>query len=71
MTKHHYTPEELDNAAIADLLNDARCAREQAANGPYYPERNITQESLLAYAVKCEGMAERYRDGGAHKAVLA
>lgn len=66
-----YTKDELDNAALADLVCDARVAREQAENGPYYPAKGITKESLLAYAEKCERMAERFRNGGAHKAVLS
>ncbi len=36
-----------------DLEIDAECAEEQAENGPYYPERGITKESLLAYAKEC------------------
>jgi len=53
MTKTKYTEQEQIDFIKADLLNDARCAEEQAANGPFYPERNITRESLLAYAAKC------------------
>lgn len=68
--KHHYTPEELDNAALTDLLRDADCAECQAHNGPYFPERGITKESLHAYAIKCLQQAEQYRNGGAHKAIL-
>lgn len=67
---HHYTSEELDDAAISDLLNDARCSEEQAITGPFWPDRNITTKSLLAYAASCRDMAEQYRNGGAHKAVL-
>lgn len=61
---------DLDSAAIADLLNDARCSEEQAVNGPFYPDRGITSESLKAYADKCRATAARYSAGGAHKAVL-
>ena len=68
--KHEYTADELDNAAIADLLNDARCSEEQAANGPFYPERGITAQSLIAYAQECRAKAARYATGGAHAAVL-
>jgi hypothetical protein len=68
--KANYTPEELDNAALWDLLNDAKNAEEQAANGPFYPEKNITKESLTAYAAKCREDAEKFKDGGAHKAIL-
>lgn len=69
--KHHYTPEELDNAAIADLEADARHATEQAADGPHFPERGITRESLEGYAATCRAGIERYKRGGAHRAVLA
>lgn len=65
-----YTSEELDNAALRDLLSDAESCEEQAVTGPFYPERGITAESLLAYAAKCRAKAEMYRDGGAHAAVL-
>jgi hypothetical protein len=61
----------LDNAAVADLLADARAAEEQATTGPFYPERGITAESLRAYAAKCRAEAERHAGGGAHAAVLA
>lgn len=48
-----YTQQELNDAARADLLADIRSAEEQAGAGPYYPEKGITRESLLAYAEKC------------------
>lgn len=50
---HKYTPEELAVAWKADLLNDAKASEEQAANGPYYPEKGITKENLLNYAAEC------------------
>lgn len=62
--------EDLDCAAVLDLLADARSAEEQARTGPFWPERGLTAESLLAYAAKCRAQAERYRDGGAHNAVM-
>lgn len=65
-----YSPEDLDNAALLDLLSDAEQSERQAANGPFYPERGITAESCLAYAAKCRATAERYRTGGAHSAVF-
>lgn len=49
----HYTAEELAAAERADLLADAEYAEQQAVEGPYYPERGITRESLLAYAAEC------------------
>lgn len=52
-TRKYYTNDELADAWKADLLNDARCAAQQAESGPYYPEKGITRESLLAYAAKC------------------
>lgn len=65
-----YTKQELDEAAIYDLAIDARTSREQAENGPYFPEIGITRESCIAYAEKCERSIERYKDGGAHAFVL-
>ena len=63
--------EELDNEALRDLENDARCAEEQATEGPFFPDRGITSESLLAYAAKCRKQIAQYGNGGAHKAVLS
>lgn len=54
---HHYTPEELSAAWKADLLNDAERFKNQAENGPYYPEKGITKESLLDYAAYCRKQA--------------
>jgi len=53
-----YTEAELNDAYIRDLLNDARCSEEQAVEGPFYPEKGITAESLLAYAAKCRAEAK-------------
>jgi hypothetical protein len=58
----------LDRDARADLLSDARAARLQARQGPFYPERGITAESLLAYAQRCRKAA---RAGNCHAKVLA
>lgn len=69
--KHHYTMEELDAAAMADVIRDAEFAERQAINGPYYPERGISRESLLAYGAKCRIEAERFKSGGMHRALLA
>ena len=44
---------------VADLLADAEHAEEQAEHGPLYPERNITRETLLAYAQRCRTDAQR------------
>ncbi len=65
-----YTASQLDLAALQDLAADACSSERQAYEGPFYPERGITRESLLAYAAKCRAKIERYADGGAHKAVL-
>lgn len=56
---HYYTPEELATHWKNDQLNDARCAREQAANGPFYPHLGVTKESLLKYAEDCEAQAKQ------------
>jgi hypothetical protein len=66
-----YSQSELDSAALRDLISDAETAEDQAVNGPFYPEKNINPETLRAYAAKCRASAERYRDGGAHAAVLS
>lgn len=65
-----YTNEELDDAALRDILNDAECAERQASEGPFYPEKDITPESLLKYAAKCRAQAQKYAGGGAHNFVL-
>jgi hypothetical protein len=67
----HYTPAELDSFALRDLLSDAEQSEAQAINGPFFPDRDITAESLRAYAAECRAKAARYTDGGAHAAVLA
>lgn len=56
---HKYTPEELAAAWKADLLNDARQCREQAANGPFYVEKGITKDNLLLWAAQYEMEAEK------------
>lgn len=56
---HHYTPEELSAAWKVDLLNDAKYSEKQAAEGPFYPEKGITKESLLDYAANCRKQAEQ------------
>lgn len=61
---------ELDAAALADLVNDMHCAERQADEGPFYPDRGITRESLLSYAGKCRLQIAQYANGGAHNAVL-
>ena len=66
-----YTPAELDDAALQDLISDAERSEELAETGPFYPERGITREMHLRYAAECRAMIERYRNGGAHKAVLS
>lgn len=62
--------QDLDKAALSDLENDAIKAEHQAQHGPFYPERGINRESLLAYAESCRAQMARYRDGGAHNALL-
>lgn len=57
MTRTRYTPEELAKAWEMDLISDAICAEKQAMEGPFYPELDITRESLLKYAVKCREQA--------------
>jgi hypothetical protein len=61
----------LEFDALQDMLSDARQSDKQAVNGPFYPERGITAESLAAYAAECFAKASRFANGGAHKAALA
>lgn len=70
MPKMHYTPAEFDAFALDDLMRDMQHVINQAANGPYFPEIGITQESLRQYAEECRVRIERYSNGGAHAAVL-
>ncbi len=65
-----YTAQELDSHALGDLLSDAEQAESQAINGPFYPDRNITPESLRAYASLCRAKIALFANGGAHKGVL-
>lgn len=64
-----YTKEQLDDFALRDLIVDAEQSEQQAAHGPFYPERGITAESLRAHAARCRAAAEKHKDGGAHRAV--
>ena len=57
MAKAKYTEQELADFKRADLIADAEFAERQAAEGPFYPDRGITAESLLAYAAKCRAEA--------------
>jgi hypothetical protein len=66
-----YTPSELDDAALRDLLSDAEGAERQAKEGPFYPSRGVTAESMQAYAASCRAKIASLRNGGAHLAVLA
>lgn len=59
------TREELDEAALADLICDAVVSERHAADADE-PRRGM----LLAYAARCRAAAERYKDGGAHDAVV-
>jgi hypothetical protein len=71
MPQSKYTPAELDHYALQDLISDAEQSEHQAEHGPFYPENGVTREMCLAYAARCRAAIERYKDGGAHKAVLA
>jgi len=48
-----YTDAQLLSAKIADLQADIDFAEKQAVNGPFYPEKGITKESLSNYANEC------------------
>lgn len=62
--------EELNSAAILDLVSDAEAAEAQAISGPFCPERGITAEKLRAYAAKCRLDIDRLRDSSAHASSL-
>lgn len=68
--REHYSISELDRFALDDLIIDLENALKQAANGPYFPEKGITKESLRAYAEKCRKDIERYSGGGAHAGLV-
>lgn len=69
MTK--MTPAELDNAFLSDIRSDMEVSLEQAENGPFYPEKGITPDSLRAYAEKCRAILAKYENGGGHKAAIS
>ncbi len=52
-----YTLAEQEQMIKDDLLIDADTSEAQAVNGPYYPEKGITKESLLSYAAECRQKA--------------
>lgn len=54
-----YTHEQLVAAWQADLLADAEHAEKQAITGPFYPDRDITPQTLRAYALHCRQQADR------------
>jgi hypothetical protein len=56
---HYYCPDELEDMWKADLLRDAKHAREQAVSGPFFPEKDITSASLIKYAEECEAQAKQ------------
>jgi hypothetical protein len=66
-----YTAAELDAFALDDLRRDAESCERQAVDGPFYPDRDITAESLLRYAASCRETMARHAKGGAHAAVHA
>lgn len=67
----HYTTAELDAFALDDLRRDAEQCEKQAVDGPLYPDRDITAESLRAYAARCREVMAECASGGAHARALA
>ena len=65
-----YTPRQLDNHAMNDLLNDAKQSEAQSINGPFFPELGITADSLKRYAAECRATAEKHSNGGLHDVVI-
>ena len=58
MAREHYTPAQQRAFFRKDLLSDAAQAEEQAAHGAFFPEKDITRESLLRYARECRKQAQ-------------
>jgi len=48
-----YSEVQLVVMEVLDLLADIEHAINQSENGPLYPERGITKESLIQHALKC------------------
>lgn len=59
--KARYMSKEMADAMLDDLRSDIDFAVRQAKDGPYYPEKGITRESLLEYAELCR---QQIRDAG-------
>ena len=68
--RQHYTADQLFDMARDDQQRDAIHAEGQACNGPFYPDRGITAESLLAYAAECRA-AVAAMDEGAKRRYIA
>lgn len=56
--RRNYSREEQVDAWKLDLLADIESAETQAENGPFYPERGITDDSLRIYAADCRRQLE-------------
>jgi hypothetical protein len=54
----HYSQADQIQMIKDDLLRDAICSEDQAQNGPYYPDKGITKESLLQYAAECRAQIQ-------------
>ena len=59
--REHYSRKELERLFVKDLIGDAEQSEKQASFGPFYPERGITKESLLNYALECRERAKNAR----------
>lgn len=58
MARHNEPPwPDQINDWTTDLISDAEHAERQAEEGPHYPERGITPETLRAYAQTCRAQA--------------
>ena len=55
---HHYARQELIDGWKEDMLAEIEFAQNQAKNGPHFPERGITKESLLKYVAECRANCE-------------
>lgn len=54
-----YTPEEQFSAVIDDLQRDIQHAEDQATHGPWFPDTDITPDTLRAYAQHCREQIAR------------
>ena len=70
MAYSKYTVDEQVDFIAADLLVDIEHAEPQALNGPFFPEKGITADSLRAYARDCRAQLARLHAYSNHSSQL-